>query len=740
MQIFRSSGILRLPLHVLVAAAILTGCVALRVADPRPVSQLRQSVFDSYLRAGPRAIDRSFPVRVIAIDEASLARLGQWPWPRTKLAELTSRLQEAGAKSITFDLVLAEPDRLSPDALLRSLSGQSVNKEIVSEIAKLPSNDKRLAETVASAPVVIGVAADTDAKHEIAPYRGGISFAGDDPRLFVHPYAGGIENLPILTEAAHGVGAVNWIPSEDQVVRRIPLLVSIAGKLYPSLALEALRVGTNQSTIFVKSSGGSGINAFGKKTGIESVRVGKTILPSTNRGELWLKFSPADPRRTISASRILDGTFDPADIKSRHIFIGATAAGLLDLRATPLEPSIPGVEIEAQALEQMLSGDNLVRPAYATGLEIAFILALGALVAWLIARSGPLLAAAVGIVAIAAIVTLSWLAYSRAGLLFDPIYPSLSVALLYLGTSLTSYVRSEIERAQIRSAFAHYVSPSVVAEIARDPDKLKLGGDRREITLLFADVRGFSKMSEGLEPEELVRFINRLFTPLADTILDHRGTIDKFIGDAVMAFWNAPLQDAEHAKNACRTALSMLKNVAQLNAELAEESRQRGETCVPVRIGIGLNTGECVVGNVGSPQRFDYSVLGDVVNVAARFEEATKTFGTDIIVGERTAQQAASFALLELTTVMPRGKERPERIFALLGDEEFAASTQFLELKQAHSRLLAAEPNTSERETALAECRRLSHPAIAAYYQGHRSGSNTAPAAEIAKELDGQAL
>jgi adenylate cyclase len=717
MQSNRSSAIFRLPLHALVSIALLASCVALRIADPEPVSRLRLSVFDTYLRAAPRIADPSFPVRVVAIDEASLARAGQWPWPRTTLAELTSRLEAAGAKSIAFDLVLAEPDRLSPDALIRSLDARSVGKDIISEIAKLPSNDERLATAIASAPVVLGIAGNTSSDRRIAAYRGSIASAGDNPKMFVHRYPGGIESLPILTQAARGTGAVNWVPSEDQIVRRIPLLVAIGGNLYPSLALDALRVGTGQSTIFVKSSGSSGIDAFGRNTGIEYVRVGETILPSTDRGELWLKFAPADPRRTISASRILEGTFDPDDIKSRHVFIGATATGLLDLRATPLEAALPGVEIEAQALEQMLSGDHLVRPAYATGLEIAFIVGFGAFITWLIARSGALLAAAVGAFAIAGIVALSWFAYSHSGLLFDPVYPSLSIALLYLGTSLTSYVRSEFERAQIRSAFGHYVSPSVVAEIAKDPDSLKLGGDKREITLLFADVRGFSKLSEGLQPEGLVRFINRLFTPLADTILSHRGTIDKFIGDAVMAFWNAPLKDTEHARNACRTALSMLENVAQLNVTLADENRRGGTAYIPVRIGIGVNTGECVVGNVGSPQRFDYSVLGDVVNVAARFEEATKTFGVDIVVGERTAAQASGFALLELGTVMPRGKDRPERIFALVGDEALAASTQFRKLQEAHSRLLAAKSATPERNKALEDCRELCLPAIAGFYR-----------------------
>jgi adenylate cyclase len=712
-----TSRLRRIPFNLLIALALLLASVALRIADPGPVARLRLSVFDTYLRAAPRLVDTSFPVRVVAIDEASLAHVGQWPWPRTKLAELVSRLRDAGAKAIAFDLIFAEPDRLSPDQLLHSLDDRNVSGDLVAELGKLPSNDERLAKAIASAPTVLSVAGDVHGTHPIAAYRGALSYAGDNPAEFVRAFSGGVGNLPGLTAAAMGVGAVNWVPSDDQIVRRVPLLVSIAGTLYPSLPVEALRVGTKQSTIFVKSSGGSGVYAFGEKTGIESVRVGNVILPSDQHGELWLKFSRSEPRRTISADSILAGTFDRAEIKSRYVLIGATAAGLLDLRATPLEPSVAGVEVHAQALEQMLSGDNPVRPAYATGAEIAFLIAIGALVAWLISRSGAIIAAIVGGVAIAAIVLLSWVAYSRAGLLLDPIYPSLSVALLYLGCSLTSYVRSEIQRAQIRSAFGHYVAPTLVAEIARNYDDLKLGGERREVSLLFADVRGFSRLSEGMQAEDLVGFVNWLFTPMAETILAHRGTIDKFMGDAVMAFWNAPLKDPEHAKNACRAALAMLEALSQLNASRDDECKLHGMAFSPVRLGIGLNTGICVVGNVGSPQRFDYSVLGDVVNSAARFEEATKTFGADIIVGDRTAAAASNFALLELGTVVLRGKDRPERIFALLGDETMAASEAFSELECAHRRLLEAGHDERALLSALEDCRKISMPGLAQYYR-----------------------
>jgi len=713
-----NAGWTRLPLALLISLALLTACVALRIADPEPVARLRLSVFDSYLRASPRPVDPSFPVRIVAIDEASLAQVGQWPWPRARLAEILRRLAAAGAASVAFDMVLAEPDRLSPEELARSLAGDPERNALVAELGRLPSNDQRLADVIATAPVVLGVAGNSGGK-AISRYPGAISFAGDDPANFVHAFSGGVENLPVLTKAAHGLGAVNWLPSSDQVVRRIPLLVSIAGSFYPSLALESFRVGTGQSTIFIKSSGSSGLAAFGEKTGIESIRVGNTILPSDGHGELWLKFSQSDPRRMISAASVLDGSFNSDDVKGRFIIIGATATGLLDLRATPLETAVPGVEIHAQALEQILSGDDLIRPAYAVGAEIAFLVIVGALVAWLIHRSGPLIAAAVGLGAIASVVVVSWFAYTEAGLLFDPVYPSLSIALLYLGVSLTSYLKSEMQRAEIRSAFGHYVAAPLVEELARNRDKLKLGGETREITLLFADVRGFSKISEGMRAEELIRFVNRLFTPLTDEILKHSGTIDKFMGDAVMAFWNAPLPDPRHAANACRTALAMRDALARLNEALEAESRTAGKPFAPVRMGIGVNTGECVVGNVGSPQRFDYSVLGDVVNVAARFEEATKTFSADIIVGERTAAEAPEFALLELGAVTPRGKDRPEMIFALLGDETYATDDRFRRWEEAHAAFLSArnDGDPMRIDAALSECLDASSGGMADYYR-----------------------
>jgi adenylate cyclase len=709
----------RQPLYVILMGAVLAAALALRIFDPAPVARMRLAVFDSMLTASPRAADQTFPVRVLDIDEASLAEFGQWPWPRTRLAEIINKLSEAGARTITIDLILAEPDRWNAANIAKELSSVPGFEPLGQRAANLPSNDTVLATAVAKAPVVMGLSADRAITRQLPDARAPFATAGDDPKLFVPSFEGGVGPLPALAEAATGLGAVNWLPETDQVIRRVPLLISAGGKLYPSLSLETIRVTQDPSaTILVRSSGASGILSFGEQTGIDSIRVGEVILPTDAQGELWLKFAPYDPRRTLSARDLLAGKIDKSEIEGRIFFIGASATGLMDLRTTPLAATVPGVEVHAQALEQMLSGDHLVRPAWATGAELIFILVAGLLSAALIAQSqtvaryiatsGAVAAAILTLVAITAVVALSWLAY-RNGLLIDPVYPALALIAVYLVGSLTSYVRSEADRARIRSAFGYYVSPAVVEELAQEPGRLKLGGETRDVTLLFADVRGFSRLSEGMDAENLVRFVNTLFTPLADEILAHRGTIDKFMGDAVMAFWNAPLTDADHARQACRTALAMQRSIVARNAARAEETE-------PVRLGIGLNTGDCVVGNVGSPQRFDYSVLGDVVNTASRLEEMTKTYGVPIIVGEQTAAAASGFALIEIGTAAIRGKDRSEKLFALMGDETLAADSRWSNLQphlSAYAKAMAAGDTLAARRHIIA-AQSLNVPAAAA--------------------------
>ncbi|MBU2583596.1 MAG: adenylate/guanylate cyclase domain-containing protein [Alphaproteobacteria bacterium] len=697
-----------------VIAALITLSVALRIADPAPIAKLRLASFDTFLQLSPRQADPAFPVKVVAIDEASLKVLGQWPWPRNILARLVNRLSQAGAKAIAFDIILPEADRLSPQQFAEAYSGEPQFGDIAPVLGRLPTLDQRLSKALAEAPSVLAFAGDNGAEGWPGKVHASFAKAGDAPEQFVPFFAGSVANVAGLADGVKGLGAANWIPEGDQIVRRVPLLINVAGALYPSLSLEALRVAEGWSTIFIKSSGGSGAGAFGQQTGIEVMRAGESILPTNPRGELWLRLSATDPRRTIPAHRVLAAGFDPASVAGKIVFIGATAIGLLDIQATPLDDAVPGVEMHAQAVEQILAGDHAVRPAYAPGLEIVFLVGMGGLTAWLLGRSGPILAAAIGIAAIAAVAVGCFQAYRASGLLIDPVYPSLSLAFIYAAGSLTNFVRSENERRQVRSAFANYLAPELVEELVAHPEKLKLGGESREVTLLFADVRGFSGIAEGLSAEELVAFVNRLFTPLSEAIIAEGGTIDKFMGDAVMAFWNAPLADPRHGEHACRAALRMLDQLDELNAQLASEAQSSGRVFKPVQIGVGLNTGDACVGNVGCPGRFDYSVLGDVVNVASRLEALTKSYGVAIIVGEATARSAPNLAFIEIDKVVPRGRSQPEAIFALLGDESVAQGLQFRQLQDAHRHFYSAM-KSGKREEALAaleDCRAIG---LAAY-------------------------
>ena len=669
--------------HALITTLLLAFATGLYLFDPEPIARFRMMVFDAYQRLSPRNFDPELPVRIVDIDEASLAKFGQWPWARTELATMIDNLREAGAKAIALDMVLPEPDRLSPSALARLFEGDERLAELSRRARQLPSNDERLAEAIEAAPMIMGFIGIDGAEGIVDPPRASLAFAGHDPKEFVPGFSGGYASLPVLTRAAKGLGAVNWLPEHDQIIRHLPLLLRIGDQIYPSLPLESLRLASGETTVQVRSSGSSEVYSFGQKSGVESVRVGKTVLPTDADGQIWIRFSHSDPRRSISAHRVIEGTFDKSEVTGKHIVIGSSAPGLLDLRATPLELAVPGVEVHAQALEQMISGDHLLRPDYATGAELVFLVVTGALVGWLIRRSGPVIAAIIGLSSIFAVLGFSWVAFAYGGSLFDPVYPSLALMLIYSVTTLHNYVVSDLERARVRSAFAHYMAPSLVDELAEHPERLQLGGETRELTVLFSDVRGFSRLSEGMAADTLVRFVNRLFTPLTEVILDERGTIDKYIGDAVMAFWNAPLDDPDHARNACRAALRMVEELERLNVAGDAERERTGKPHEKVRIGIGLNSGPCCVGNLGSPQRFDYSIIGEAVNVASRLEGVTKTYGLPIVAGASTAAAAPDFAFIHIDTIVPRGKERRERVYALMGDEETARTHGFKALKEA---------------------------------------------------------
>jgi adenylate cyclase len=674
-------------LDILIPAALLLGALALRIDDGTWVQRLRLMLFDSYQTLAPRTY-QSAPVRIVDIDEESLARIGQWPWPRSVLAELVDRLRAAGAATVGFDILLAEPDRTAPRNLADQLRGAASIDAIREALLDLPDPDALLAAALQRMPTVGVFALGNQPRRDTLARPAGMSFAGDDPLLFVPKFTGATAVLDMFSTSYAGLGFSNFVPDADGIVRRVPLLAQYDGKLYPSFVAEILRVAQGASSHLVKSSGASGEQSFGAATGIVGLRIGAAEVPTDASGSLLLYDSGHRAERFLPAWQVLDGSADAALLAGHLVLVGTSASGLRDIRTTPLEPALGGVEIHAQLIEQVLTGDYLYRPDWADGAETVYLLLIGLAMIVLIRRSGALRTALVagGIVALSLL--LSWAAFHYERWLVDPLSPCIAALAVYLAGSLLGYLRTESERQQIRSQFRQYVSPDLVDRLSRHPEALRLGGETRELTILFSDIRGFTDIAERLDPEALTRLINGFLTPMTRVIQENGGTIDKYIGDCIMAFWNAPLSDEDHAHHALEAALAMRAALADLNERWVGDAAREGRAFEPLRVGIGINTGRCSVGNFGSEQRFDYSVLGDSVNLASRLEALSRLYGTDIVVGAATASAVPDFALIEIDRVRVKGRARPEAIHALLGDAAFAKTSAFRAMQESFMSML----------------------------------------------------
>ncbi|MDX1426149.1 MAG: adenylate/guanylate cyclase domain-containing protein, partial [Kiloniellales bacterium] len=495
------------------------------------------------------------------------------PWPRIVLAEMADKLTQAEVAAIAFDIVFAEPDRSSPDQIL-GLWPQTLEVLALREsVAALPPHDEVFADALAEARAVTGFVAKHSGPGGQPAKRATFATAGDDPAPFVPTFQTAVVNLPGLESSAIGNGALNNLPDRDQIVRRVPLVLRVGDTLYPGLAAESLRVAQGARTDVIKSSGASGVLSFGQQTGVDSIKIGQFAIPTDANGRILVYYTGHKPERYISAWEVLEDDFDPGRVAGQIVFIGTSAPGLLDLRATPLEANLPGVEIHAQVVEQIIDGDFLYRPSYANAGETLYILVLGLLLTWLLPRIGAAGSVLLGGVATAAVVWGSWYGFSEHGWMIDPISPSFMVLVVFAAESALSYFRSEASRQQVRSAFGRYLSPVVVERLAEHPERLQLGGEMRNMTVMFADIRGFTTISERFkdDPQKLTSLINRFLTPMTEIVLKCGGTIDKYIGDCLRAFWNAPLDDEDHAAHACQAAMDMLARVGPLNEELAEE-------------------------------------------------------------------------------------------------------------------------------------------------------------------------
>ncbi len=657
---------------------ILFGCF-IRVLDPYPVRMTRYIYFDLLQRLSPREYNPDLPVRVVDIDEKSLANWGQWPWPRTLMAQMVQNLGEYGAAAIAFDMLFIEPDRFSPSRLIKDPALADVLS--VERRAMKMDNDVQFAFEIAKWPVVLGAAARPSHDGRPVTTMAGIIEIGETPTTGLVTVPHWTPPAPPLDRSAAGIGGVNVSPLGGMgIVRRVPILWGGPDGPLPGLGIEALRVAMGEPIILVEGAADeAGI--------VLAVEIGEFRLPTTENGEIWVRYRHDTPDLYLSADDVMQPPENPdlrAEIEGRIILVGTSAAGLFDMHQTALGESVPGVSIHAQILEQILTNEMLSRSDVTAALELLSFIILGIVVTAVMARFGAVASFVAGGVSAAVVLGISWLAFQQQLVLFDVTFP-LAGGMANFGL-LAGYlfISTEREKRVIRQIFSHYVAPEILDEMEGSGHQLQLGGETQEITVMFSDIRGFTPLSESVSATDLVALLNELFSKVGDQILQERGTIDKFIGDAVMAFWNAPLPVEDHPCRAAQAALLMRRALVDFNASDVMQGRP------PIALATGCATGRACVGNIGSRRRFNYTVIGDVVNVAARIEQSCRHVDYDLLVSSSIYEKTKhDMAMLEAGYVDLKGKTELEAVYVLVGNRDLLETPKFQKLEATHKDLVS---------------------------------------------------
>ncbi|MDR2800485.1 MAG: adenylate/guanylate cyclase domain-containing protein [Desulfovibrio sp.] len=686
----------------LTGLAIILGMAVLYIAQPPPIVRLDWKIYDGFLPL--RAAPQPSPVPVIIdLDEASLLEYGQWPWPRYLVADLLDALTGYGVASIGLDIMFSEPDRSSPERLNASLRR---DRGAALDLESLPQNlhdfDRLLAEALRRSPAVLGFYGrfgGTAVAQDIPPSVTCIerTSPGAIPLERSLQAAGSaVLPLPVLRNTAP-LGFINVAPDGDGIVRKAPLLIRAGEAVYPSLALRSLLLALGSKNLSVRSG----------PAGPESVRAGQTTVPVDAQGAVYIPFiGPSGTYPYISAADVLRKTAPPEALQGKIAFVGTSAPGLLDIRATPLDAVYPGVEIHAAVVDAILAGNALGVPPWTPAAQILGILVSGlaAALAFGFARPRIYLPVAAGL--ISAAVLLSRHFFSR-GLFLSPLYIGITVTVMGAGLIFLRFWQEERQKLILRNAFSRYVSPEIVKRITKLRGDL-FAGEERELSILFTDIRGFTTLSEKLSPQQVVHLLNRYFTPMTALVREHSGTMDKFIGDALMAFWNAPLDVPGHPAQAVSTALAMQEKLLSLNGEL------QAEFGLGIRIGAGVHTGPAYVGNMGSAELVNYTLIGENVNLASRLEGLCPQYGVGLVVsGETRARCGEAFAFQYLDTIRVKGKSQPVSVYAPLRLEDAAARREELLTWEEASGLYRSGDFSRAAEPLAALCERF--PAVALY-------------------------
>jgi adenylate cyclase len=601
--------ILLSPWLALITLALVIG---IRVADPAFVESIRLRYFDTLITSKAHTVSKQ--VHVVNIDDATIERLGQFPFPRSQYANIIEDLYSRDAGLVVFNVFMPDTDRFGKDAAL--------------------------ADTLHRHPVVLPQIASPDKQLSLA-FRPGVSEIGEPAQNFTVDYPGIQSNIKLFNTSAAGIGVVNVLPEIDGVVRRIPMVVSSGGLLYPSISLETLRVAVGDPSFQVKST----------TTGIEAVRIPKFAKITTDTvGRVWVDWSSSPIEHSVVDL--------PTSFHGGIVIVGLTARGLNNPVATARGAIYPHY-VQASVLDTLTSGTSISRPDWADGAEILGLVLLSIIAILLTGWTYGF----IGIIAIlGGIYFGSGYLFQGHSFLLDASFPIIGLVLVYVHSYTVKFLSELNQKLQIKKQFGTYLSPAMVEKLQKNPELLRLGGETRELSIMFTDVRGFTTISEhyGTDVQGLTQIMNRYMTAMTTKIIDNQGTLDKYIGDAQMAFWNAPLDDKDHAINAVKTGLEMLGDLDEFNKEIAKEN-------IPAfGMGLGINTGDVVVGNMGSRQRFDYTCLGDSVNLASRLEGQSKNYGVRIILGPRTAELVRdTYSVIEMDCIAVKGKTQGVKVYTI---------------------------------------------------------------------------
>ncbi len=630
---------------VIIVAIVLLG---VRVNNNDTVKTLRYKTWDYFQTIHPRQ-DVSDLVTIVDIGEKDIAKYGQWPWPRHIMAMLHAKLGDAGAVVINYNILFAEPDRMGSTQYLNSFP---MTHETRNELQKkLVDTDKVFSMVIKESGNTILMMSVKNNIDNVLPSTTQIIKKGN-VESWLWNYAGIVPPLAMLESGVAGSGVNVTAPEPDSVVRKMPILITVGNKIYPSMLIENVRV-INKS---------SRIKVVAKEHGIDEILVKKNAgIPVNHNAEMYINY--ADPKKYnhVSADYVLSSEFDANTVKGKIVVVGLDAAGLSVLKYTPFGLTTDQ-EITAQALDTLLTGKYLFRHSQADTYEILFMGLLGLLMIILIPRTSVLLSVPLLIFVLGGISYASFLAYTNKGFLIDPSFAVLYIFLIWSHSTYNNFATQSRLRKQIKKQFEHYLDPGMVKKLQKNPSLLKLGGETKTMTFMFSDIRGFTPISEKYKgnPEGLTKLINRFLTSMTDIIIRNGGTIDKFMGDCIMAFWNAPLDNDKHREMAVKSAMEMQIELALLNVQLVAEGLPQ------INIGIGINTGEALVGNMGSRQRFDYSVIGDAVNLASRLESSSKTLGKTLVIGEDTRHTIETMYPFEyIDSITVKGKSESIKVYTV---------------------------------------------------------------------------